>query len=62
MTTAGRIQHGGCSYKGWNLLHRIIMNDLHQEDDLRVLDYDGHHVFNTFSFANLGEPSFHEVT
>jgi hypothetical protein len=42
--------------------YEIIMNELHQEDDLRVLDYDGHQVFNNFSFANLGEPSYHETT
>ena len=42
--------------------YEIIMNDLNQEDDLRVLDYDGHHVFNNFAFSSLGEPSYHEVT
>ena len=33
----------------------VIMGDLHQADDLRVLDYDGHHVFNNFSLKELGE-------
>jgi hypothetical protein len=36
------------------------MGDLHQEDDLRVLDYDGHHVFNVFSLKDLGQPKYHE--
>lgn len=39
----------------------IIMNDLHQNDDLRVLDYDGHHVFNNFSLQELGNPVMHEA-
>jgi len=38
----------------------IIMGDLRQTDDLRVLDYDGHHVFYNFSLSELGEPVFHE--
>ncbi len=38
-----------------------ILGDLHQEDDLRVLDYDGHHIFNRFSLKDFGEPIFHEA-
>ena len=38
----------------------VIMGDLKQTDDLRVLDYDGHHVFYNFSLSELGEPVFHE--
>jgi len=38
----------------------VIMNDLKQTDDLRVLDYNGHHVFATFSFAEMGEPIYYE--
>jgi len=38
----------------------VIMGDLHQQDDLRVLDYDGHHVFNNFRLKELGEPMYHE--
>lgn len=40
--------------------YNIIMNDLHQEDDLRVLDYDGHHIFQTFSLSELGEPMYYD--
>jgi len=39
---------------------QIIMGDLKQKDDLRVLDYDGHHVFYKFSLSEMGEPVFHE--
>ncbi len=38
----------------------VIMQDLHQTDDLRVLDYDGHHVFYNFSLNELGEPVSYE--
>ena len=40
--------------------YTVIMGDLHQEDDLRILDYDGHHVFVNFSLRDLGEPIYHE--
>ena len=33
----------------------VVMGDLSQSDDLRVLDYDGHHVFYNFSFNDFGE-------
>ncbi len=40
--------------------YSIIMGDLHQADDLRVVDYDGHHVLYNFSFKDFGEPVHHE--
>lgn len=39
----------------------VILGDLKQSDDLRVLDYDGHHVFYNFSLSEIGEPIFHEA-
>jgi hypothetical protein len=41
--------------------YNVVLGDLHQEDDLRVLDYDGHHVFLSFSFKDLGPPMHHEA-
>ena len=38
----------------------VILGDLKQSDDLRVLDYDGHHVFYNFSLSEVGQPVFHE--
>jgi len=38
----------------------VIMGDLHQTDDLRVLDYNGHHVFYNFSLDEMGDPIYHE--
>lgn len=40
--------------------YNVITGDLHQEDDLRILDYDGHHVFNLFRLEKLGVPIYHE--
>ena len=41
--------------------YTLIMQDLHQTDDLRVLDYDGHRVFNNFNLKDLGQPIYHEA-
>jgi hypothetical protein len=38
----------------------VVMGDLKQEDDLRVMDYDGHHVFYSFSLKELEEPIYYE--
>ncbi|MCX6149546.1 MAG: hypothetical protein NTX22_03360 [Ignavibacteriales bacterium] len=38
----------------------VVMSDIKQEDDLRVMDYDGHHVYSEFSLKELGEPVFYE--
>lgn len=40
--------------------YEVIMKDLHQTDDLRVLDYDGHRVFRNFTLRALGAPIYHE--
>jgi len=39
----------------------VILGDLKQTDDLRVLDYDGHHVFYSFSLNEIGKPLYHEA-
>jgi hypothetical protein len=41
--------------------YRVILGDLKQTDDLRVLDYDGHHVFYNFSLNEIGKPVYHEA-
>jgi len=38
----------------------VIMGDLSQTDDLRVLDYNGHNVFYNFPFGEMGKFSYHE--
>ena len=39
----------------------IIMGDLKQTNDLRILDYDGHHIFNTFELKELSNPFIYEA-
>lgn len=38
----------------------VVMGDLHQTDDLRVLDYNGHNVFYNFKFSEMGHFVYHE--
>lgn len=38
----------------------VVAHDLHETDDLRVLDFDGPHAFRLFKFGELGPPLFHE--
>lgn len=40
--------------------YEIVMHDLKQEDDLRVMDYDGHHILDNFSIKTLGTPYYYE--
>lgn len=41
-------------------LFQVVMGDVHQTDDLRVLDYNGYNVFHSFSFKEMGKPIYHE--
>ena len=38
----------------------IILGDLKQSDDLRVLDYNGHNILQLFSFEDIGSPLYYE--
>ncbi len=38
----------------------VVMGDLHQTDDLRVLDYNGHNVLYNFAFADMSKPIYYE--
>jgi hypothetical protein len=40
----------------------VVANDLHESDDLRVLDYNGERAFKLFTFAELGSPIVHEAS
>ena len=37
----------------------VIATDLEKTEDLRVLDFNGHHIFSRFSLDELGEPIKH---
>jgi hypothetical protein len=41
--------------------YKTVMNDLKQEDDLRVMDFDGRRIFQRFSFKEMGDPTYHEA-
>ncbi len=38
----------------------IVTRDLHETDDLRVLDFDGRRAMELLPFDALGEPVFHQ--
>jgi len=38
----------------------VVLNDLHESDDLRILDYNGERAFRLFRLAELGTPILHE--
>jgi hypothetical protein len=40
--------------------YHVVVNDLHETDDLRVLDYNGERAFKMFRFTELGEARMHE--
>jgi hypothetical protein len=39
----------------------VVERDLHQEDDLRILDYNGERAFRLFHFHELATPITYEV-
>ena len=40
--------------------YHVVMGDLKQSDDLRVLDYNGYNVFYNFPFSEMGQPIYIE--
>jgi hypothetical protein len=38
----------------------VVLEDLHETDDLRVLDFDGQRAFRLFRLAELGTPILYE--
>lgn len=45
----------------YGMHYNVIMGDLKQSDDLRILDYDGHHIFKLFSLKELGDAFIHDA-
>ncbi len=41
---------------------QAVVNDLHQSDDLRVLDFNGHRIFDLFRLDALGPPFVYDPT
>jgi hypothetical protein len=46
----------GLVRKRYGQKFEVIMNDVKQTDDLRVLDYNGYNVFHNFSLKDLAPP------
>lgn len=38
----------------------VVCADLHETDDLRVLDFDGQRIMSLFDLRDLGEPVMHQ--
>ena len=38
----------------------IVCQDLHETDDLRILDYNGERAFRNFRFSEFGEPVYYD--
>lgn len=39
----------------------VVVRDLHESDDLRILDYNGHRAFQLFGLGELGTPIMYEA-
>ena len=39
---------------------QTVLNDLHETDDLRVLDFNGQRLFHLFRLDELGPPHVHD--
>lgn len=38
----------------------VVCKDVHETDDMRVLDFNGERAFKSFSFKELGSPIYYE--
>lgn len=38
----------------------IVCRDLHETDDLRVIDFNGHRALELLPFDGMGQPVYHE--
>ena len=40
--------------------YQVVMGDLNQTDDLRVLDYNGYNVFYSFQFSDMSKAFYYD--
>lgn len=40
--------------------YKVVVNDLHESDDLRVLDFNGNRAFELFKISEFGEQITYE--
>ncbi len=46
--------------RAYGVPFEVVAADLSHGADVRVLDFNGHHLFSRFSFSDLGEPVKYE--
>ena len=46
--------------KAYGVPFEVVASDISQGREVRVLDYNGQHIFSKFSFDDLGSPTLHE--
>ncbi len=56
---AQEVSIGLCKEK-YGTKFEAVKNDVKESDDLRILDYNGHHIFLTIPFSEMGTPVRHE--
>ncbi len=44
----------------YGVAFEVVAADLEGQEDVRVLDFNGHHIFANFALAELGPPMKHE--
>ena len=45
--------------KLYGVPYQVIAGDLAESEDVRVLDFNGHHIFANFGLSELGDPIKH---
>ena len=48
-------------HKKYGAHFEIVCENLHETDDLRVLDFDGSHAIKLIPFSHLGQPIMHDT-
>ena len=47
-------------HKLYGVPFEVVAADIDHGRDLRILDYNGPHIFSSFDFNELGSPTLHE--
>jgi hypothetical protein len=47
-------------HKLYGVPFEVVAADIEQGRSMRILDFNGPHIFSSFSFNELGQPTLHE--
>ncbi len=47
-------------HKHYGVPFEVVAADIDHGRDLRILDYNGSHIFSSFDFSELGSPTLYE--